>query len=131
MRRVAAVMENGLLRSADLAVDAKVMPGVLIPVVTRKVARRNFEPYAMPRLEDVARRPKIDLVLVNAVGRDERGRGLRLPEPRANYAADDILRVPVGPHVDQLGGETGVGARGPPLNPQRYRCPDLQIAGQH
>src|SRR5712692_10844324 len=111
MRRVAAVVENGLLRRTDLAVGAKVMPRVLIAVVTREVARRNFEPHAMPRLEDVARRPKIDRVFVNAVWRDERGRGLRLPEPRANYAVDDILRVPVGPHVDQLGGEIGVGRR--------------------
>src|SRR5260370_32293422 len=100
MRRVAAVVENGLLRNADLAVGAKVMPRVLISVITREVARRNFEPDAMPRLEDVARRPKVDRVVVKAVGRGEGRRGLRLPEPRANYGIHRIPRIDAGPPLD-------------------------------
>jgi hypothetical protein len=54
---MAAVVENPLMRSREFGVGEKIVPGVGVAIVARKIARRDFEAQAMPGLEQMARRP--------------------------------------------------------------------------
>src|ERR1700693_5623888 len=98
-------MKYGLPRGTKLAVNPEIVAGVRITIVTGEVAGRDFQAQTMTRLEHVARCPEVNCIFVDPVGYDGRWCRQRFPEAGAEDAFDDIVGVPVGPNVTELGGE--------------------------
>src|SRR5215831_11942669 len=82
-RRTILVVVDGLIGDLDLGVLAERMPRVRVAIPHRRTAARDLQPDLMPRLEEIARRPDFDRVLVDLAGRDQRRIALRFPIARA------------------------------------------------
>lgn len=123
-------MEDRLARGAQLGVDREIISRVRVAIVAREIARGDFQTHPMAALENVARRPHVDAVLVGLAGRDWRGIGERLAKARAHHSLREIVRVAVGAHVDQLRHEIGVGRRGRGEQLHRDGSGDFQRLGE-
>src|SRR5689334_6381687 len=64
MRGMGAVMQNRLGGSLHLRVSPNRVAGVLVAVPAREIAAGHVQADAMPRFEQVARRPQINRVLI-------------------------------------------------------------------
>ena len=103
---------------------AGVFAGVEVAVEAGEVGTGDFEADFVALAEEVAGGPEVDGVLEGLAGGDGLGGG---ESSVAVFGAEDafgeVLDVAVGPDVDELGGEVGVGGggggeeveRGPPV----------------
>src|SRR5216683_5011255 len=74
IRWVLAVVQDRLVRYRQFSIGAKVMTGIGIAVPAREIAACHIQADTMPRLEDIARRPQIYLILVGFARFDQRRR---------------------------------------------------------
>ena len=124
---------NGLNRldKIDGRDRASGLAAVGVPVVPRKVRARHVETDAMPSLEHLTGRRQSDHVALDLAG----CHGLRclhaVTKPRPYDPVNDAHRPTVGPDVDELGGEIGVGHRGGCRQRDSHVTGDLDILGQH
>src|SRR5262245_24145140 len=113
MRRVARVMEHRLPGRLPARGRGLVFAGVQVAIEAREVAGGDLDPDAVAGQEHVAGGPEVDGEAGDLV-RDERcGSLARVAVAGADDAVGQVLRVAVGPDVDQLCGEVSVrGAAG-------------------
>ena len=74
MRRIFTAVVNGLPCSFQAIVLAQGSPGVGITVETREVAAGYFHSQAMARLQHMAGRPQVNVLLVDPAGVTKEGR---------------------------------------------------------
>ncbi len=86
----------------------RALPGIQIAIEAREVAAAHLDADSMTLEEDVAGRPHVDVVVVHRTGSEWLGFGGGFAETGAENAFGEVLRKPVGPHIDQFGGEVGI-----------------------
>ncbi len=89
-------MHHGLQGRAGLGIGKQVVSGLGIAVEAGKVARADFQPDTMPRLEDVAGGAQINRVFIDLAGFQQARIGARFAVARADYSVGKIARVAVG-----------------------------------
>src|SRR5579884_910054 len=86
--------------------------GIQIAVPMWKITARHLKTDAVPRLENMRRRPEVDRVLVYLAGRDGFGGTQRFAIAGTDDPARDVDGDAVGRNVAQLSGEVGIRCRG-------------------
>jgi len=96
------VVVNGVGGFDELRIGGGGFAGVEVAVEAREVARRDFEANAVAFEEDVAGGPEVDFVFVDLAGLDEFGFAAGFAIAGAENSFGEVLRVPVGPDIDEL-----------------------------
>src|SRR5437868_14739453 len=119
-------MKNRLPCGAQLRISPELVAGVGVAIVAGEVARRHLQTQAVSRLEHMARGPQVNGVLVYLLRREQSRGGEGLTEAGADHSFDDVLRVAVRAHIDELGGEVSVRRGGSGKKFERDRTSDLR-----
>ena len=107
------VVEDGLVGDLQHRILREGVACVRVAIVHGEIATGDLDADAVARLEEVARRPDVDVVAVGEARLDQRGVRLRVPVARTLHAVLDEHRGAIGIDVVELGDEVGVaGARG-------------------
>ena len=104
-------MKYRLTRGYSFGSFAESLAGIEVTIEAREVARADFEPDAVTGQKDIAGCPKINREQIRLAGLHQLRCARGLPIARANDAIEEILRIAVGMHIHQLGGEVGIDCR--------------------
>src|SRR6266571_6515015 len=101
------IVQDRLLRRAQLRILAERMARVRVAVPAREAARGDLQADAVTHLEQVAGRPEINR---EAIWRPWLKQGLDQPVAiaSANDAVGQVVGAPVGVHVDKTGNKIRV-----------------------